>query len=43
MNNHDLLPYWQTKDTAGRQGITQIRYIQGLHRIEEHIPARIRK
>jgi alpha-galactosidase len=37
MNNHDLLPYWQTKDSIGRQGITQIRYLEGLHRIEEHI------
>ncbi len=40
MNNHDLLPYWQTKDAPGRQGITQIRYLEGLHRIEEHVVAR---
>ena len=39
MNNHDLLPYWQTKDSPGRQGITQIRYLEGLHRIEDHILA----
>ncbi|MCI0541004.1 MAG: alpha-galactosidase [Verrucomicrobiales bacterium] len=40
MNNHDLLPYWQTKDSSGRQGITQIRYVEGLHRIEEHVAAK---
>jgi alpha-galactosidase len=37
MNNHDLRPYWQTKDSPGRRGITQIRHIEGMHRIEEHI------
>jgi alpha-galactosidase len=37
MNHHDLLPYWQVRDTPGRRGLAQIRYVEGLHRIEDHI------
>jgi len=37
MNHHDLLPFWQARDTAGRRGLAQIRYVEGLHRIEDHI------
>ena len=36
-NHHDLPPYWATRDTPDRQGMTQIRYVEGLHRVEDHI------
>jgi alpha-galactosidase len=37
MNHHDLLPYWEAADTPGRRGLAQIRYVEGLHRMEDHI------
>ncbi|HOJ40186.1 MAG TPA: alpha-galactosidase, partial [bacterium] len=31
--NINPLPYWQAADAANRQGITEIRYIEGLYRL----------
>ena len=35
--NNELLPYWASKDRPGREGLAQIRHIEGLHHIEDWI------
>jgi alpha-galactosidase len=35
--NMDPLPYWQYSDTPNRQGITEIKYIEGLYEFWERI------
>lgn len=34
-NHHDLLRFWATRDAPDRQGLSQIRHIEGLHRVED--------
>ncbi len=29
--NIDPLPFWQTYDAADRQGVTEMRYVEGLN------------
>ena len=36
-NQGELLAYWAARDTAGRQGISQIRHLEGLHRVEDWV------
>jgi alpha-galactosidase len=38
--NMDPLPYWQAADTPNRQGITEIRYIEGLYAFWDGLLAR---
>jgi len=39
MNHNDqfLLSYWEVRDAPGRRGISQIRHVEGLHRVEDYI------
>jgi alpha-galactosidase len=38
--NMDPLPYWQAADAADRQGMTEIRYIEGLYAFWDELLAR---
>jgi alpha-galactosidase len=38
--NMDPLPYWRNNDAPDRQGITEIRYVEGLYRLWDDILAR---
>ncbi|MHB1460779.1 MAG: alpha-galactosidase [Armatimonadota bacterium] len=35
--NFDPLPYWQKMDKPGREGLTEIRYIEGLYRVLDEL------
>jgi alpha-galactosidase len=35
--NLEQLPYWQSHDSEGRRGITEIRHLEGIHRVEDFI------
>lgn len=35
--NFDPLPYWQKLDTPGREGLSEIRYIEGLYRVLDEL------
>ncbi len=35
--NNNLLPYWKAHDTPGRRGISQIRHLEGVHRVEDWV------
>ena len=37
--NMDPLPYWRHNDTEDRQGITEIRYIEGVYAYWDRIRA----
>lgn len=40
-NHHDgPLPFLQAQDPPGRRGISQIRYVEGLHRVEDWVRER---
>jgi len=36
-NTHDLGAYWAARDAPDRQGISQIRHIEGIHRVEDYV------
>jgi len=40
--NNNLMPYWDAHDRPDRRGISQIRHLEGIHRVEdwlrEHYP-----
>jgi len=36
-NLENLPPYWAQRDVPGRRGMTEIRHLEGLHRVEDHI------
>lgn len=37
--NMDPLPYWRAADEAGRRGITEMRYVEGLYRMWDALTA----
>ncbi len=41
--NFDPLPYWQSRDTEGRRGITEILYINGLYKLWDALLERFPK
>jgi alpha-galactosidase len=39
-NTEDFSPYWALRDTPDRKGISEIRHLEGLHRVEDYIRQR---
>jgi alpha-galactosidase len=35
--NNELLPYWQKLDAPNRRGLSQIRHLEGMHRVEDWV------
>ena len=39
-NTEDFSAYWTLRDTPDRKGISEIRHLEGLHRVEDHVRQR---
>ena len=39
-NTEDFSAYWALRDAPDRKGISEIRHLEGLHRVEDHVRQR---